>query len=100
MQPMPPHCAIAIANLLSVTVSIAEEMIGISREIVLVMRVFVLASAGKTFENAGFNNTSSKVKEGAMVSMILRFFVISDKMNLSGKKELANYFWLQKIKNN
>jgi hypothetical protein len=65
---------------------------------VLVMWVLVLASAGKTLENAGFNNTSSKVKEGAMVSMILRFFVISDKMNLSGKKELANYFWLQKSK--
>ena len=52
-----------MASLLSVTVSMAAEIIGISRLILLVILVLVLAEAGKTLEKAGFNKTSSKVKQ-------------------------------------
>jgi hypothetical protein len=41
-----------MANRLSVTVSIAAEIIGISKEIFLVIRVLVFASLGITLENA------------------------------------------------
>jgi hypothetical protein len=70
-------------------VSIAEEIIGILSEICLVILVLVLASEGKIFEKAGFKSTSSKVREGATVSMILRFFGMTSDEFLD-EKGLAN----------
>ena len=48
MTPMPPACAMAMASRASVTVSIAEEMIGRLRRIVRVSRVAILAALGMT----------------------------------------------------
>jgi hypothetical protein len=58
---MPPSRAIAIANVASVTVSIAAEIIGIFNEISLVSFVLIFTSRGSTCENAGSNSTSSNV---------------------------------------
>ena len=49
IMPMPPCCASAIAMCDSVTVSIAELMIGIFSSIFGVSRVVVSASAGATW---------------------------------------------------
>jgi hypothetical protein len=51
----------AMASLASVTVSMAEEMTGICREIERVTRDETSASFGSTFEAAGLIRTSSKV---------------------------------------
>ena len=61
MTPMPPASAMAIANALSVTVSIAADISGMPRLTALVRRVRVSASAGRTEEAAGTSKTSSKV---------------------------------------
>ena len=61
MTPSPPACARAIAIAASVTVSIAEVMIGIFSAISRVMRVRTSVSVGKTSERPGRNKTSSKV---------------------------------------
>ena len=58
---MPPACAMAIAIWDSVTVSIAEAMIGILRRMLRVMRERISTSAGMTSDRPGFNSTSSKV---------------------------------------
>ena len=58
---MPPSCAIAIANLDSVTVSIAAETIGILIEIFLENLEATLTSLGKISEYDGINKTSSYV---------------------------------------
>ena len=76
MQPIPPLCAMAIAKRLSVTVSIAAEIIGISIEIFLVIFVLVFVSLGRTSEYRGLSKTSSNVKAGDDVSIILRLFVM------------------------
>src|SRR4051794_24891258 len=59
---MPPACAMAIASRASVTVSIAEEMIGILSEIERVSRVLISTLLGMTSEWPGVNRTSSKVR--------------------------------------
>src|ERR1700722_1307087 len=61
MTPMPPACAMAIAILASVTVSMAEAMIGTLSSMPRVMRVRMSASAGKTSDSPGLSRTSSKV---------------------------------------
>ena len=61
--PIPPACATAIANLYSVTVSIAEESKGIPRVIFDVILVDVSTSVGSTDERAGLINTSSKERD-------------------------------------
>ena len=62
MTPRPPFWAMAIAMRASVTVSIAEAMIGRLRAIERVSRVSTLTSAGRTSEWPGRNSTSSKVR--------------------------------------
>ncbi len=66
MTPMPPAWAMAIAMRYSVTVSMAEEMIGMFRAIVRVMRVFTSTSPGITSERPGRSRTSSKVRASSM----------------------------------
>ena len=61
MTPMPPACAMAIAILVSVTVSIAEAMIGMLSAIARVMRVRMSTSDGSTSDRPGLSSTSSKV---------------------------------------
>ena len=61
MTPMPPACAMAIAICASVTVSMAEAMIGILSEIERVMRERISTSAGSTSDRPGLISTSSKV---------------------------------------
>ena len=59
MIPMPPALAIAIAIADSVTVSIAEEIKGISNWIERVRKVFVSTSEGTTSDASGSRRTSS-----------------------------------------
>ncbi len=61
MTPMPPACAMAIAICTSVTVSMAEAMIGILTGIERVTRERISTSAGSTSERPGLISTSSKV---------------------------------------
>ena len=61
MTPMPPACAMAMAICASVTVSMAEAMIGILSGIERVMRVRISTSAGSTSDRPGLISTSSKV---------------------------------------
>ena len=49
-MPMPPSCAMAIASLASVTVSIAAETSGIDSEILRVKRVCSEVSLGRMAE--------------------------------------------------
>ena len=58
---MPPACAMAIAIRASVTVSIAEAMIGILSGIARVTRERISASEGRISESPGFRSTSSNV---------------------------------------
>ncbi len=62
MTPSPPACAMAIAMRASVTVSIAEAMIGRLSEIELVSLVRMSTSAGMTSDGPGSRSTSSKVR--------------------------------------
>ena len=62
MIPSPPSRASAIARRDSVTVSMAEETIGISSAIVGVSRVAVATSFGRTADSAGTSSTSSKAR--------------------------------------
>ena len=61
MTPMPPACAMAIAILASVTVSMAEATIGMLSAIARVMRVRISTSDGSTSDRPGLSSTSSKV---------------------------------------
>ena len=61
MTPMPPACAMAIAICASVTVSMAEAMIGILSGIDGVMRERMSTSPGSTSDRPGLISTSSKV---------------------------------------
>src|SRR3989338_4296952 len=58
---MPPSCAMAMAKRASVTVSMAAETSGKFKAMLREKRVARLVSLGRTWENAGTNNTSSKV---------------------------------------
>ena len=62
MTPMPPACAIAMASRPSVTVSIAEEMIGRLRRIERVSRVETSTAPGSTVEWPGRSSTSSNAR--------------------------------------
>ena len=61
MTPMPPACAMAIAISASVTVSMAEAMIGMLTAIERVIRERISASAGITSDRPGWISTSSNV---------------------------------------
>ena len=64
--PMPPNCAMAIAICASVTVSIAEDRIGMLSRMPRVSSVRVSAWLGSTAEAAGVRSTSSKVRPRRM----------------------------------
>ena len=68
---MPPALAIAIAILDSVTVSIADEIIGIFKFKFFERDVFVVTSEGKISEYLGVNKTSSNVSASLIGSMSL-----------------------------
>ena len=74
ITPMPPSWAMAIASLPSVTVSIAAEIIGVFKVILLVSFEVKLTSFGRTSECAGTNNISSKV------SAFFKSFIVSPKI--------------------
>ena len=59
MIPIPPALAIAIAIADSVTVSIADEIKGISNWIERVRKVLVSTSEGTTSDASGSRSTSS-----------------------------------------
>ena len=61
MTPTPPACAIAIAMRASVTVSMAEAMIGMLSGMARVTRERISASEGRMSERPGFSSTSSNV---------------------------------------
>src|SRR5690554_1925500 len=67
MTPIPPSRATAIAIFVSVTVSIAAEIIGVFS--VMFRENFVLKSTsrGRTSEYAGTNNKSSKVNPSVVI---------------------------------
>ena len=58
---MPPSCAIAIAMSASVTVSMADDRIGILSVMSRVSRVEVFAWLGSNSDAPGWRSTSSKV---------------------------------------
>ena len=62
MTPMPPACAMAIAICASVTVSMAEAMIGIFSGIERVTWERISASEGRISDRPGFSSTSSNVR--------------------------------------
>src|SRR4051794_68861 len=64
--PMPPSCASAIAMSASVTVSIAEDRIGMCSGISRVRKVRVSAWLGSTVDSSGCNRTSSNVSPSGM----------------------------------
>ena len=66
MTPRPPACAIAIAMRASVTVSMAEAMIGMLRGMARVTRERMSTSPGMTSDRPGFSSTSSNVKASRM----------------------------------
>ena len=63
---MPPSWASAIAMSASVTVSIADDRIGMLSGISRVRRVRVSAWLGSTLDSSGCNSTSSKVRPSGM----------------------------------
>ena len=63
---MPPACAMAIAMRASVTVSMAEAMIGMLSGMARVTRERMSTSPGMTSDRPGFNSTSSNVKASRM----------------------------------
>src|ERR1700722_1584958 len=71
MTPMPPACAIATASRASVTVSIAEEMIGTFRRIDRVSLAPISTWLGITVLCPGRNNTSSKAKPSENVELTM-----------------------------
>ena len=58
---MPPACAMAIAIRASVTVSIAEAMIGMLSGMARVTWERISASEGRISDRPGFSSTSSNV---------------------------------------
>ncbi len=72
ITPIPPAWAIAMAMRDSVTVSIAADIIGILRPMVLVSFVLRSTSAGRTADSAGNRRTSSKVNASGMVLLAIR----------------------------
>ena len=61
ITPMPPNCAMAIAMLASVTVSIADATIGTLSGMSRVIRLRMSTSEGSISDRPGLSSTSSKV---------------------------------------
>src|ERR1700722_19902763 len=72
MTPTPPACAMAMAICDSVTVSIAEAIIGILSLMLRVMRERMSTSEGKTSDRLGLSSTSSKVRPSRGLSLSIR----------------------------
>src|SRR4051794_16082201 len=72
---MPPSCASAIAMSASVTVSIADDRIGILSGISRVRKVRVSAWLGSTEDSSGCNSTSSKVRPSGMSAASLSWAI-------------------------
>jgi hypothetical protein len=68
---MPPACAIAMAIRASVTVSMADDMIGRLSEISRVKRDETSTLEGMTVECPGRSNTSSKVNASVNLAGVL-----------------------------
>ena len=68
---MPPNFPIAMHILLSVTVSMADEIIGIFKLTFFDNSVAVFTSEGKTSEKFGAKVTSSNVRASLIISMSL-----------------------------
>src|SRR5262245_6640473 len=68
---MPPACAMAIAICASVTVSIAEAIMGILTGIEGVRRERISTSAGSTSDRPGLISTSSKVSASRGLALFL-----------------------------
>ena len=73
INPIPPSWASEMASLVSVTVSIAADNIGIFRRMVLVSCVDKSAVFGSTVECAGTSRTSSKVRASCLILSIAIF---------------------------
>ena len=72
ITPMPPACAMAIAMRASVTVSMAEAMIGMLSGMARVTRERISTSEGSTSDRPGFSSTSSNVNASRMPLKSLR----------------------------
>ena len=87
MTPIPPARAIAIARSASVTVSIAEDTIGVQRVISLVNLVETSTALGRTSERAGTSKTSSKVRPSGiseLTNCIVNYVYFGKYKNISG----------------
>jgi hypothetical protein len=71
MTPMPPACAMAMAICDSVTVSMAEAMIGILTAIERVTWEWISASPGSTSDRPGLISTSSKVSASRGLALLI-----------------------------
>ena len=74
--PIPPSCAIAIAILLSVTVSMAAEIIGILIEMFFENFVLIDTSLGRILEKFGTSRTSSYVRPSPIILFWCDFIAI------------------------
>ena len=72
---MPPSCASAIAMSASVTVSIAEDRIGMLSGISRVRKVCVSAWLGRTDDSSGCRRTSSNVSPSGMSAASLSWAI-------------------------
>ena len=71
MTPMPPAWAMAMAICASVTVSMAEAMMGMLSGIVGVTRERISTSPGSTSDRPGLISTSSKVSASRGLELFL-----------------------------
>ena len=94
MIPIPPSRAIAIAILDSVTVSIAEVMIGVLSTISLVRCVWISTISGVQSDSPGMSSTSSKVMPSFanfLFSFVSSIFITS---HFFFKRSLQKYYSL------
>ena len=90
MTPMPPACAMAIAISASVTVSMAEAMIGMLTAMERVMRERISASAGITSDRPGLISTSSKVSASRKTPLLAPFVLSAIANSISPEKPLQS----------
>ena len=86
ITPMPPNCAMAIAMLASVTVSIAEATIGTLSGMSRVIRLRMSTSDGSTSDRPGLSSTSSKVSASSRPPFGYLFLAIANSPRPPGYK--------------
>ena len=96
ITPMPPACAIAMASLASVTVSIAADRIGTLRSMSPAMRVLMSVPPGMTSEWPGCRSTSSKVSAITPVAVSMIFAMASPQnagkaLRPAGQRRLVDF---------